>query len=993
MTTKESTFLSFCGVAGTRYDVYRHERDYRTTHIFNPVKAEKGILDAADRHAKFSSVNSCPAENDWDLERDAADARSYPDEHSLTSRYTLCINHSPDRDCGLSMWSDWTACSKPCNMGAKSSHRRKLSEPVGNGSCFGLNKTRGCNYQPCDATCQLSPWSEWITCSRSCGAGGGDKGRVRSVVTGPQGEGACGALEESQVCNDINCPLDCHVEEWSAWSNCTKTCGADGLKSRQRGVQQQPANGGAACPPTAQAEPCNRLPCPVHCGVSEWEDWSTCPATCGGRARTTRIRTVTTSAAHNGDSCPTLSESRTCALNECPVDCELSPWGPWHPCSTSCGGGGTRVRVRTVAVEPAYGGQPCAEGGPLREAGACNANVTCPPPAPPPLPIPPPVPPNPDTGSSYLPENATLAPNVTLPPNTYLPGGAVSADGDCQLHGGVVMMPSQKDVNTTGYETPSGSQASKFDLNSFVPHEYAFGSIFPDGAHLPPGTSLPFRFVAQRGLSVPNGFPIPPHEKMKEEESPSKQLEEEERTIVGHNTPVGAGEASSSGNGTNEEEEKGADSGLTFVAGPICVLNGTILPGGAVLHGAGSGAASLLPGFPEVPGVKARPQPGHYVGGGGEAGGPSAGHGDGGGSKPRAGHSQSGDEGKKGASQDGEVRHAEAEYAAEGAAAEAAHTGEKDAAHKGEKDAAHKGEKDAAHKGEKDAAHTGEKGHKGGKGAEKHKGEDQHPAASGSKVAASPEAVVAAMELRVASSSRASMKPLRKLPASLKFEGLIYPIHTQALKPVSLPAHSILPGGMTCSGHVRLPGGAVLPPQSPGPPPDGIEAPPTAPPAAAGATTAVGGGEVVGGNPVPPNSGGGKEEVGESQEQATLPGDSSDTSSTTTTSDQDNGAVVGAVIGASAGILALAAIGGGGYAIYKSRRRGGGEDGDEEEGLADETDALMEDQNTAFDEEEEKDAETFVEIERDASFWAGEDDVEDDQYAVREGYGEGFEEE
>eukprot|EP00918_Siedleckia_nematoides_P099755 GHVU01218141.1.p3 GENE.GHVU01218141.1~~GHVU01218141.1.p3 ORF type:complete len:135 (+),score=34.27 GHVU01218141.1:370-774(+) len=78
---------------------------------------------------------------------------------------------------------------------------------------------------------------------------------------------------------------------------------------------------------------------------------------------------------------------------------------------------------------------------------------------------------------------------------------------------------------------------------------------------------------------------------------------------------------------------------------------------------------------------------------------------------------------------------------------------------------------------------------------------------------------------------------------------------------------------------------------------------------------------------------------------------------------------------------------------FRSRRRGGGEDGDEEEGLADETDALMEDQNTAFDEEEEKDAETFVEIERDASFWAGEDDVEDDQYAVREGYGEGFEEE
>lgn len=57
-------------------------------------------------------------------------------------------------------------------------------------------------------------------------------------------------------------PIDCKVGSWSAWSTCTKTCGG-GTKTRTRKITQQPANGGAACPPLSESQPCNTQACPV----------------------------------------------------------------------------------------------------------------------------------------------------------------------------------------------------------------------------------------------------------------------------------------------------------------------------------------------------------------------------------------------------------------------------------------------------------------------------------------------------------------------------------------------------------------------------------------------------------------------------------------------------------------------------------------------------------------------------------------------------------
>ena len=57
--------------------------------------------------------------------------------------------------------------------------------------------------------------------------------------------------------------VDCEVEDWSSWSDCSATCGG-GTKTRGRGVVQEAENGGAACPTLEEEEPCNTDQCPGY---------------------------------------------------------------------------------------------------------------------------------------------------------------------------------------------------------------------------------------------------------------------------------------------------------------------------------------------------------------------------------------------------------------------------------------------------------------------------------------------------------------------------------------------------------------------------------------------------------------------------------------------------------------------------------------------------------------------------------------------------------
>jgi len=121
--------------------------------------------------------------------------------------------------------------------------------------------------------------------------------------------------------------------------------------------------------PAAAASGSTPPPAPVatDCVVSAWSAWSPCSSPCGSGTQT-RTRTVVTPAANGGKPCPVLSETNPCNTQPCPVDCVVSAWSAWSPCSVECGGG-TQSRTRTVTTFPAYGGTPCPT---LVETNPCN---------------------------------------------------------------------------------------------------------------------------------------------------------------------------------------------------------------------------------------------------------------------------------------------------------------------------------------------------------------------------------------------------------------------------------------------------------------------------------------------------------------------------------------------------------------------------------------------------------------------------------------------
>ena len=54
--------------------------------------------------------------------------------------------------------------------------------------------------------------------------------------------------------------VDCEVDEWKPWGDCSATCDG-GTKTRAREVVEEPMNGGAACPDLEETETCNTDQC------------------------------------------------------------------------------------------------------------------------------------------------------------------------------------------------------------------------------------------------------------------------------------------------------------------------------------------------------------------------------------------------------------------------------------------------------------------------------------------------------------------------------------------------------------------------------------------------------------------------------------------------------------------------------------------------------------------------------------------------------------
>lgn len=54
--------------------------------------------------------------------------------------------------------------------------------------------------------------------------------------------------------------VPCKVSQWSDWTSCNAKCGG-GLQSRWRKITQNPVGDSLSCPPLDESRPCNQQPC------------------------------------------------------------------------------------------------------------------------------------------------------------------------------------------------------------------------------------------------------------------------------------------------------------------------------------------------------------------------------------------------------------------------------------------------------------------------------------------------------------------------------------------------------------------------------------------------------------------------------------------------------------------------------------------------------------------------------------------------------------
>lgn len=184
------------------------------------------------------------------------------------------------QDCQV---SEWTAgvCSQKCTSANGTAGVQLLTRSVVlqpdtstlegryGAPCPPLNRTVECGVVPCPVDCEMGQWSAWSDCSKNCG--GGEQYRVRSTTrNGMYGGKVCGQPSERRACNAEACHQDCKLDDWSAWSPCSRRCkwkavSTPGHAQRSRAVLEE-AFGRGTClaeKDREQFRECNAYLCPT----------------------------------------------------------------------------------------------------------------------------------------------------------------------------------------------------------------------------------------------------------------------------------------------------------------------------------------------------------------------------------------------------------------------------------------------------------------------------------------------------------------------------------------------------------------------------------------------------------------------------------------------------------------------------------------------------------------------------------------------------------
>jgi len=145
-------------------------------------------------------------------------------------------------------------------------------------------------------------------------------------------------------------PSECSVSCDDACPNPLDPYACGGWQQLTRKVVVPPDSCGLQCPDEFlfRFKKCNQLKCPVNCDMSEWSGWSKCTAECEGGVQG-HTRSILTKPRNGGQMCNTVEETRPCNTMSCDRNCAMAPWTSWTPCSMACDGG-FQERFRHVMI-------------------------------------------------------------------------------------------------------------------------------------------------------------------------------------------------------------------------------------------------------------------------------------------------------------------------------------------------------------------------------------------------------------------------------------------------------------------------------------------------------------------------------------------------------------------------------------------------------------------------------------------------------------------
>ncbi|XP_048581714.1 uncharacterized protein LOC5511228 isoform X2 [Nematostella vectensis] len=308
-------------------------------------------------------------------------------EHSHCYR-RMCPIHG-----NYTPWTPWTECSKSCGPGIRTRERTCTNPPPSSG---GLDCLRFGNYAQsvqcyvadCPINGNYSAWSNWTSCSATCGEGTMTRSRLCDNPEPLHGGKDCSMLGprlEAKVCRMKECDVNGAYGMWSGWSTCSKSCGR-GFRKRTRVCNNPPPmHGGKNCSELGLGDSeeighCFDRPCPLDGAYNPWSAWSTCSVSCGGGVMFRHRNCTSPLPMHGGKDCSAFGPSTmssSCQDEPCPVNGNYGYWSSWSECDKTCGGG-KRVRMRSCTnPTPQFGGSDCSVLGPETQTERCMIN-TCP---------------------------------------------------------------------------------------------------------------------------------------------------------------------------------------------------------------------------------------------------------------------------------------------------------------------------------------------------------------------------------------------------------------------------------------------------------------------------------------------------------------------------------------------------------------------------------------------------------------------------------------